>query len=93
MVRFLFIILTLGFFVQSTGATVFVKKPAVQTEQSSDDTQKGEEKGKEEAKTDQENTAINIFIDCIFKASSSTVLQHTRLYPSGFYSTPFLPPR
>jgi hypothetical protein len=85
--------LTLGFFVQSTGATVFLKKSVVQAEQLSDETQKGEEKVKDEAKTDHENTIINIFVDCFFKASFSTFIQHTRLYPPGFYSTPFLPPR
>ncbi len=93
MVRYLFVILTLGFLVQSTGATVFFKKIVAQAAESSDETQKGVEKGKEEAKTDQENSTIIFFGDNFLQTSFSGFLRPTRLYPSGFYNIPFLPPR
>ncbi len=93
MFRFLFFILTIGFFIQSSGAAVFLKKMAIQAEQSAEDSQKSEEKGKEENKSDQQHFEAVLGLNNFFKVTYYIAFHNEQSYPSGFFAKPFLPPR
>lgn len=93
MVKLLFLILTFGFVLQSTGTTRIIKKPIEQTEQMPDDTPKGEEKGKEDYKKEQDKISGFEYFQIGLMPSLHDQFENIQLYPSGVYTKPFLPPR
>ncbi|MEO5945290.1 MAG: hypothetical protein ABIP79_00625 [Chitinophagaceae bacterium] len=93
MVKLLLLILTFGFVLQSTGINPFIKKPMEQTEQMPDDTLKGEEKGKEDYKKEQDNISGFEYFQIGLMPSLHDQFENIQLYSSGVYANPFLPPR
>lgn len=93
MVKSLFFILTFGFFIQCTGSSTFLKKTFEKTEICAEDTEHSEGKNNEEHKTDQEKfTNYHNFDLSTFQVLFG-VIQINQLYPIGYISDPFLPPR
>lgn len=93
MVKSLFFILTFGFFIQCTGSNNFLKKTFVKTETCSNDSSDNGGKNNVGYKSDQEKFANFQNL----KLSTSLLLcsdfQSALLYPTGYISDPFLPPR
>lgn len=93
MIRLLFFILSLGFFIQCTGATVYFKKNVAETEQCPDDNKSSEESSKAEIKKDQDQISNFLFIEFNQTKTYHLPVEYKQFYPPGFYSKPFMPPR
>lgn len=93
MAKFLFLILSLSFVLQSSGTALVFKKFDQTTEQCPDDNKTGEESGKATFKKDQEQLNQFLCPGNSFAVLSPTTSETIHFYPSGFYSQPFMPPR
>lgn len=93
MFRVLFIILSLGFFIQCTGATGYLNSSVSEIEQWQDDNKGNEESGKAELKKDQDQFAGYLSLELNQIRISDTHAEYMSLYPTGFHSKLFMPPR
>lgn len=93
MSRFLFIILFLGFFVQCTGAALYVKQSQAITEQYPDDGEQSGEKGDEEIKKDKDQS-FTIPVGVVYAEQVVyNLAEITQYCPGGFFVKPYQPPR
>lgn len=75
------------------GTTQVIKKAKATIEQCPDDSKNGEEASKASIKKDQVHFNQFIFPAVFLGGVLPVISEMIKLYPPGFYSKPFMPPR